>query len=107
MRQPLPTLFDGHPTAKTSHARTARAPIRTAPTETAESAAAIFKRYAVKLEAIAALDREYYAKPSPGLIERADYYQRQEVLERIRLRLYAELDRLRQRAGHLPRSLPN
>ena len=61
--------------------------------ETAESAA-MYKRYAARLEAIAALDRVYYATPSPNLVERADYYQRQAVLERIRLRLYAELDRV-------------
>lgn len=68
---------------------------------------AIFKRYAAKLEAIAALDQVYYATPSPGLVERADYYQRQAVLERVRLRLYAELDRVRERAGYLSRSLPS
>ncbi len=84
---------------------TARPPIRTADAETAESA--VFKGYAAKLEAIAALDRAYYATPSPSLIERADYYQRQAVLQRIRLRLYTELDRVRQRAGHLPISLPS
>lgn len=84
---------------------TARPPTRTAFAETAESAA-VFSRYAAKLEAIAALDRAYYAKPSPSLIERADYYQRQAVLERIRLRLNAELDRVRQRAGRLPIGLP-
>lgn len=84
---------------------TARPPIRTAHTEAAESA--VFKRYAPKLEAIAALDRAYYATPSPSLIERTDYYQRQAVLQRIRLRLYAELDRVRQRAGHLPITLPS
>lgn len=86
-------------------AMTARPPIRTAHTEAAESA--VFKRYAPKLEAIAALDRAYYATPSPSLIERTDYYQRQAVLQRIRLRLYAELDRVRQRAGHLPITLPS
>lgn len=85
---------------------TARPPIGTTPTETAEYAA-ISRRYARKLEAIAALDRAYYANPSPSLIERADYYQRQAVLERMRLRLYAELDRVRQRTGDLPISLPN
>jgi hypothetical protein len=69
--------------------------------------AAIFGRYAAKLEAIAALDRAYYAKPSPGLAERAAYYQRQAVLERRRLRLYAELGRVREPAGYLPNNLPN
>lgn len=73
------------------------------PTESA----AIFRRYAAKLEAVAALDRAYYATPSPNLVERAAYYQRQMIVERIRLRLYAELDRVRERAGYLPRSLPS
>lgn len=69
--------------------------------------AAIFKRYAAKLEAIASLDRAYYATPSPSLAERAEHYQRQAVLERMRLRLYAELGRVRQRAGYLPIGLPS
>ena len=68
---------------------------------------AIFKRYAAKLEAIAALDRAYYATSSPSLTQRADYYQRQVVLERIRLRLYSELGRVRQRAACLPLGLAN
>lgn len=80
---------------------TARPPIDTETTD------AIFKRYAAKLEAIAALDRAYYATPSPSLNQRADYYQRQAVLQRIRLRLYAELDRVRQCAGLLPIGLPS
>lgn len=84
----------------------ARPPIGIAPTETAEIAV-VFNRYAAKLAAIAALDRAYYANPSPSLIERAGYYQRQSVLGRIRLRLYAELDRVRERAGHLPIGLPS
>jgi hypothetical protein len=85
---------------------TAKTPIGTDLAETAESAA-IFTRYAAKLEAIAALDRAYYANSSPSLFERAEYHQRQAVLERMRLRLYAELDRVRQRAGHLPINLPS
>ena len=68
---------------------------------TAESSA-IFRRYAAKLEAIAALDRAYFATKSPSLAERAAYYQRQALLERTRLRLCAELDRVRDRAGYLP-----
>jgi hypothetical protein len=63
--------------------------------------AAIFRRYATKLEAIAALDRTYFATKSPSLAERAAYYQRQSVLERTRLRLYAEQDGVRERAGQL------
>ena len=69
--------------------------------------AAIFRRYAYKLEAIASLDRTYYATKSPTLAERAAYHQRQAVLERTRLRLYAELNRVRERSGCLPDSLPN
>jgi hypothetical protein len=87
-------------------AMTAKPPIGADLAETAESAA-MFRRYATKLEAIAALDRTYYATLSPSLVERAEYYQRQAVLERMRLRLYAELDRVRQRAGHPPISLPS
>jgi hypothetical protein len=58
---------------------------------TQPESAAIFRRYAAKLEAIAALDRAYFATKSPGLPERAGYYQRQAVLERTRLRLYSEI----------------
>ena len=74
---------------------------------TQRESAAIFRRYAAKLEAIAALDREYYANLSPSLLERAEYHQRKAVLERVRLRLYAELARVRERAVGLPSSLPN
>lgn len=77
------------------------------PTPTASAETAVFTRYAAKLEAIAALDRVYYATRSPSLVARADYYQRQAVLQRIRLRLYAELNRIRERAGHLPFGLPS
>jgi hypothetical protein len=57
---------------------------------------AFFRRYAAKIEAIAALDRGYFATKSPSLAERAAYYERQAVLERTRLRLYAEfIDALR------------
>jgi hypothetical protein len=77
------------------------------PYRTQPHPAAIFRRYAAKLEAIAELDRAYFATKSPSLAERAAYYQRQAVLERTRLRLYAELDRVRERAGYLPIGLPN
>jgi len=73
---------------------------------TAESAAT-FKRYAAKLATIAALNREYYTTSSPSLAQRAEYYQRQAVLERIRLRLYSELGRVRQRAASLRIGLPS
>jgi hypothetical protein len=74
---------------------------------TQPESAAIFRRYAARLEAIAALDRAYYANPSPSLLERAEYHQRKAVLERTRLRLYAELGRVRERAGYLPSNLPS
>jgi hypothetical protein len=49
-----------------------------------------YVRYTAELEAIAALDREYYRNPSPNLAQRAEYYKRQEYLEQIRQRLYSE-----------------
>jgi hypothetical protein len=55
----------------------------------------ICTRYSVELQEIARLDRSYYRKRSPSLAERAKYHQRQEELERIRLRLYEELDAVR------------
>jgi hypothetical protein len=55
----------------------------------------ICTRYSVELQEIARLDRAYYRKQSPSLAERAKYHERQEELERIRLRLYEELDAVR------------
>jgi hypothetical protein len=52
-------------------------------------------RYSAVLEEIAKLDNGYYRNPSPTLAERAEYHERQEALEQIRLRLYAELDAVR------------
>ena len=52
-------------------------------------------RYAAELKVIADLDEEYYLTPSPNAVERADYYRRQEGLEQIRSRLYAELSAAR------------
>jgi hypothetical protein len=57
----------------------------------------IYMRYADELEAIAALDREYYLNPSPNLAQRAEYYNRQEYLEQIRQRLYSELSETQHR----------
>jgi hypothetical protein len=51
----------------------------------------ICTRYSAELEEIAMQDRAYYRNPSPTLAERAKYHERQEELEQIRLRLYAEL----------------
>ena len=48
-------------------------------------------RYAAELEAIADLDREYYLNPSADLVDRSNYYKRQEDLEQIRHRLHSEL----------------
>lgn len=76
-------------------------------TASSECEFAICERYSAKLAAIAALDRVYYASPSPSLAERVKYYQRQAVLERMRLRLYAELDRVRQRPDDLRSGLPS
>jgi len=50
---------------------------------------AVCRRYAAQLEAIAQLDRAYYVNPSPTLLDRTEYYQRQEVLQEVRHRLYA------------------
>jgi uncharacterized protein YaeQ len=57
----------------------------------------IAQRYEPKLAAIAKLDRAYYLNPSPTVAERAEYALRQEQLERLRLRLYAELSFLDER----------
>jgi hypothetical protein len=48
-------------------------------------------RYEAELAEIAALDRLYYQTVAASRADRADYYRRQEQLERIRTRLYAEL----------------
>jgi len=56
---------------------------------------AICMVYAAQLEAIAQLDRAYYLNPAPTLLDRAKYYQRQEVLEKVRHLLYSALDEVR------------
>ena len=66
----------------------------TASTNGAESAICLC--YAAELEAIAELDRAYYLNPLPSLLDRAEYYQRQERLEQVRSRLYSALDAVRQ-----------
>lgn len=50
----------------------------------------IIQRYELQLAAIAALDRAYYLNPSPAHAERNEYALRQEELEIVRSRLYAE-----------------
>ena len=61
----------------------------------------IVQRYEPQLAAIAALDRAYYLNPSPTIEERSEYASRQEQLEIVRLRLYAEFESLhgRRRLG--------
>jgi hypothetical protein len=65
-------------------------------TGTAESS--ICTRYLAELEALAKLDKVYYEKPSPTSEERAEYYARQQALESVRLRLYAELEVFRSKS---------
>jgi hypothetical protein len=51
----------------------------------------IYIRYEAELTEIALLDRLYYQKAAPSSADRADYYRRQDHLERVRARLCAEL----------------
>jgi hypothetical protein len=51
----------------------------------------IFIRYEAELAEIARLDRLYYQKAAAGRADRADYYRRQDQLERVRARLCVEL----------------
>jgi hypothetical protein len=48
-------------------------------------------RYEAELAEIALLDRLYYQKAAASSADRADYYRRQDQLERVRARLCAEL----------------
>jgi len=54
-----------------------------------------YKRYEAELAAIAARDRDYYVNATPTPADRAGYFQRQDHLEQIRARFYAELSRVR------------
>ncbi|HWO32784.1 MAG TPA: hypothetical protein VNO32_28640 [Candidatus Acidoferrum sp.] len=47
--------------------------------------------YDAELAEIAELDRLYYQQAAASRADRADYYRRQDRLERVRARLYAEL----------------
>ena len=58
-----------------------------------ETETKICGRYEAKLALIAALDRAYCLNPEPTAAERANYYKRQEIRERIRAQFYAELRR--------------
>ena len=49
------------------------------------------ERYEAKFAAIAAIDRRYYLNPCPNRQERSEYAARQEQLQDLRLRFYAEL----------------
>ena len=51
----------------------------------------IYSRYEAELTEIALLDRLYYQKAAPSSANRADYYRRQDQLERVRAWLCAEL----------------
>jgi hypothetical protein len=51
----------------------------------------IYIRYEAELAEIALLDRLYYRKAVASSADRADYYRRQDQLERVRARLCAEL----------------
>lgn len=47
--------------------------------------------YQLKLAAIAELDRAYYRNSNPTRVERAEYFWRKELLDRLRARLYAQM----------------
>jgi hypothetical protein len=51
----------------------------------------IYIRCEAELAEIAALDHLYYQIVAASRADRADYYRRQNQLERVRARLYAEL----------------
>lgn len=59
----------------------------------------ICERYEAELAIIAALDRHYYLTSSATLAQRSDYAARQDQLEEIRRRFYAELKACRERYG--------
>lgn len=64
-----------------------------------ETEAEICRRYEAELSAIAALDRCYYLAPCPTRSDRADYAARQNQLQGIRSRFYAELAHARCEQG--------
>jgi hypothetical protein len=51
----------------------------------------IYIRCEAELAEIAALDRLYYQTVAASRADRAEYYRRQDQLERVRARLYTEL----------------
>jgi hypothetical protein len=54
--------------------------------------------YEAELAEIADLDRIYYLNAAASRADRAAYYRRQDQLEKIRSRLYAELGAARKKA---------
>jgi len=54
-------------------------------------------RYEAELAEIALLDRLYYQKAGASRADRANYYRRQDQLERVRARLCAELSAKKRR----------
>ena len=64
----------------------------------------IYIRCEAELAEIAALDRLYYQTVAASRADRADYYRRQDQLEQIRTRLYAELGAARKKRPKLLKS---
>jgi hypothetical protein len=62
-----------------------------------DTEAEIYIRYEAELAEIAALDSVYYLKAAASRADRANYYRRQDRLEQVRARLYAELSTVRRR----------
>ena len=54
----------------------------------------ICRRFESQLAVIFAMDHSYYINPDPTAKDRSDYFAREQRLEQIRLRFYAELDAL-------------
>ena len=57
----------------------------------------ICRRFESQLAVIFAMDHAYYNNPAPTAKDRIDYFAREQRLEQIRLRFYAELDALHSR----------
>jgi len=55
----------------------------------------ICERYAAELSALALLDRAYYLKSTATVEDRADYFRRQERLEKVRAEFYTNLSQVR------------
>jgi hypothetical protein len=52
----------------------------------------ILLSYEAELRAVDALDRSYYQNPNPSVADRMAYYERQEHLEGVRIRLCDKLE---------------